>query len=165
MCHNLWDVAQQVILRHPQTAVCGGDLVNVTCPRSPSLVQISLLILRSNIDNTLILKVLDTWARKGFGVQWHSVRQLPSFKPHMGKKDASRYTVTHLAGTQYYIPSIGNGDAASAARATDQLCIWTAQPTLPLCGSMLVYPLTCVELARAYEEAQSQHSTERQHIC
>jgi len=33
-----------------------------------------------------------------------------------------------------------------------------AQPTLPLCGSMLVYLLTCVELAHVHGEARSQHS-------
>ena len=43
-------------------------------------------------------------------------------------------------------------------RATDKYCIRAAQPTLPLYGSMLVYPLTCVELAYVYVEAQSQHS-------
>ena len=87
------------------------------------------------------------------------MRQLPSFEPHVGWKNTSRYMATILVGTQYYhIPSIRNGDAASAARATDELCIRAAQPPLPLCGSMLVYPLTCVELAGAYEKARSQHS-------
>ena len=45
------------------------------------LVQISLLILRSNINKASDLKILNTWARKGFGVQRHSACQLPSFKP------------------------------------------------------------------------------------
>jgi len=48
-------------------------------------------------------------------------------------------------------------------RTTDEFCIRAAQLTLPLRGSMLVYPLTCVELARIHGEARSQHSTERQH--
>ena len=52
--------------------------------------------LRSNIK-ALILKILDTWARKGFGVQRHSACQLPSFKPHMDKKNTSRYTATLLS--------------------------------------------------------------------
>jgi len=43
-------------------------------------------------------------------------------------------------------------------RATDELCIRAAQPTLPLCGSMLVYPLTYMELAHVHGEARSQHS-------
>ena len=87
------------------------------------LVQISLLILRASINKAPDLKILDTWARKGFGVQRHSVCQLPSFKPHVGWKDTSRYTVTSTQyGTQYYhIPSIRNGEAAHAARATNEL--------------------------------------------
>ena len=39
-----WDVAQQVVLRHPQTTVYGGGLVNVLCPGHHILVQVSLLI-------------------------------------------------------------------------------------------------------------------------
>ena len=75
---------------------------------------------------------------------------------HVGWKNTSRYAVTILVGTQYYyIPSIRNGDAV---RATDELCIRAKQPALPLCGSMLVYPLTCMELACAYEKAWNQHS-------
>ena len=58
-------------------------LVNVLCPGLPSLAQI---FLRPNIK-ALILKILDTWTRKGFGVQRHSACQLPSFKPHMGKEE------------------------------------------------------------------------------
>jgi len=71
-------------------------LVNVLCPRLPSLVQIFLQILRSNMK-ALILKIRDTWARKGFGAQRHSACRLPSFKPYMCKKNASRYTATLLS--------------------------------------------------------------------
>ena len=112
-----------------------------------------------NINKAPDLKILDTWARKGFGVQRHSACQLPSFKPYVGFwKNTSRYTVTILVGTQYYhIPSIRNGEAARAARATNELAS-EQQSALPLCGSMLVYPLTCVKLARAYEKAWNQHS-------
>jgi len=46
----------------------------------------------------------------------------------------------------------------AAARATEEVCITAAQPTLPLCGSMPVCPLMCVELACDYEEAWSQRS-------
>ena len=48
------------------------------------LVQISLLILRSNINKAPNLKILDTWERKGFGMQRYSACQLPSFKPQKG---------------------------------------------------------------------------------
>ena len=34
---------------------------------------------------------------KWFGVQRHSACQLPSFKPHMGEKNTSRYTATLLS--------------------------------------------------------------------
>ena len=72
-------------------------LVNVLCPRLPSLVQIFFTkFLRSNIK-ALILKILNTWAKKGFGVQRHSACHSPSFKPHMGKKNTSRYTATLLS--------------------------------------------------------------------
>jgi len=64
------------------------------------------------------------------------------------------YLTTTLGGAQYYhIPSIRNGDAASAARATYELCIRAVPPALPLSDSMLEYPLTCVELTCAHEEA------------
>ena len=94
-----------------------------TLPRSPRFWFRSLYyFLRSNINKVPDLKILNTWARKGFGVQRHSARQLPSFKPHVSWKNASRYTVTILVGTQYYhIPSIRNGGAALAARATNEL--------------------------------------------
>ena len=39
-----WDVAQQVVLRHPQTAVYGGGLVNVFAPDRHVFGSISLLI-------------------------------------------------------------------------------------------------------------------------
>jgi len=59
-------------------------------PGHQVLVLIFLLILRSNINNALILKILNTWARKGFGMQRHSACQLPSLS-HMrvGKSKTS----------------------------------------------------------------------------
>jgi len=117
-----------------KTAVCGRDLIMYFVPGHQDLVQIFLLI-------------------------------LSSFKPHVGwKNKTSKYLETILVGTQYdHIPSIRNRDATVAARATDELCIRAAQPTLPLCGSMLVCPLTCVELAHSKRGANT--PTERQHKC
>jgi len=109
--------------------------------------------LKSNIDKALVLKFLMLGQERDL-VCRHYACQIPSFKPHMGKRYTPRYTATCLAGTQYYhISSIRNGDAASAARATDELCVRAAQPILPPCGSTLVYPLTCVELAHAYDKS------------
>ena len=62
-------------------------LVNVLCPRVAKFGSNRFTkFLKPNIK-ALILKILDTWARKRFGVQRHSACQLPSFKPHMGKKN------------------------------------------------------------------------------
>ena len=54
---------------------------------------------------------------------------IPSFTPYGDVKYVSMTAI--LIETQYYhIPSIGNGDAACAARALEMLCFRAAQPTL-----------------------------------
>ena len=123
MCHNFLGCCPTSSSSPPTNYSLWWWFGKCTFPQVATfLVQISLLILRSNINKAPDLKILDTWARKEIGVQRHSAHQLPSFKPHVGWKNTSRYTVTILVGTQYYhIPSIRNGEAARAARATNEL--------------------------------------------
>jgi len=61
-----WDVAQQVLLHHPQTPILVVFLVNLYFASGCQVCFKSFYwFLRSNIK-ALILKILNTWARKGY---------------------------------------------------------------------------------------------------
>ena len=167
MCQSFRDIAQQVVLCRPQTAVCGGGLVNVLYPQVAIFGSNFFLVLWSNICKVLIFQKEFSILGPGRDLVCRGslrTNYLPLSHVSVGTwQYVSRYMATILVRTQYYqIPSIRNGDAASATRATDELYIRAAQPTLPLRDSMLVYP-------RSWPVLVSKHGantpTGRQHKC
>jgi len=95
VCHNFRDVAQQVDLCRPQTAVCDGGLVDLLVEFGSNLLNNFEVKHRFDPDfeSSLYLGREGIWCAEKF-----FYRHLRSFKPHMGKKNMSKYTATPLVG-------------------------------------------------------------------